>query len=212
MKTPFYVANVFVNITFAREKLFYPFVQTNSMTRKLLLLSLLSALLCASATAQPRKRVEKSTDVLALVPAAAGLTASLVMKDWKGTKQLALSGVTAVAVNYALELSIRKQRPDGTGNHAFPSTHAMAAFTGATFLQQRYGWKYGLPAYIVSGYVAFGRVYGKKHDVWDVLAGAAIGAGCSFIYTRKFAKDTSLSLMPGMTAEGDCLLHASLRF
>ncbi len=182
------------------------------MTRKLILLSLLSALLCASAFAQPRQRVEKSTDVLALVPAAAGLTASLVMKDWKGTKQLALSGVTALAANYALELSIRKKRPDGTGNHAFPSTHAMAAFTGATFLQQRYGWKYGLPAYIVSGYVAFGRVYGKKHDVWDVLAGAAIGAGCSFIYTRKFAKQTSLSLMPGMTSEGDCLLHASLRF
>ncbi len=181
--------------------------------RKLLpLLLLIATLLPHSADAQPRQRVEKSTDVLVLVPAAAGLTASLVMKDWKGTKQLALSSVTAIAANYALELSIRKPRPDGSGNHAFPSTHAVAAFTGATFLQQRYGWKYGLPAYIVSGYVAFGRVYGKKHDVWDVLAGAAIGAGCSLIYTRRFAKDASLSLMPGMTAEGDCLLHASLRF
>ena len=58
----------------------------------------------------------------------------------------------------------------------------MAAFDGATFLMRRYGWKWGVPAYAVSCYVAWGRVHANKHDWWDVLGGAAIGAGADAVY------------------------------
>ena len=158
-------------------------------------LLLLSAML-QTVSAQSRRGVDKSTDCLMFVPAATGMVISLVEKDYQGLKQLALSGATSAAANYLLELSIKKDRPDGTGCHAFPSTHATAAFAGAAFLQRRYGWKWGAPAYVLSTYVAWGRIFAKKHDIWDVLGGAAIGAGSSYIFTRPFTKKGNIVLSP----------------
>jgi membrane-associated phospholipid phosphatase len=45
-------------------------------------------------------------------------------------------------------------------------------------------------------YVGWARTYAKKHDWWDVLAGAAIGAGSAYIFTRPFAKKHDLSIAP----------------
>ena len=104
-------------------------------------------------------------------------------------------------MNYGLELCIKKDRPDGTGHHAFPSTHTAVAFNGSTFLMKRYGWKWGVPAYVVSSFVAWGRVKTDRHDWWDVLGGAAIGAGSAFIFTRPFVKNVDVTISP--TTFGD---------
>ena len=85
----------------------------------------------ASLTAQ-RKFVERSTDVLCLAPSATGLIKAIVEKDKKGILQLGLSSATTLAINYGLEAVIKKDRPDGTGHHAFPSTHTAVAFDGAS--------------------------------------------------------------------------------
>lgn len=74
------------------------------------------------------------------------------------------------------EIYCQKERPDRSDNHSFPSMHTSTSFAAAAFIQRRYGWKWGLPSYILSTYVGWTRVYGKKHDWWDVAAGAAIGA------------------------------------
>ena len=178
---------------------------------RLLLLSVLVFAFCLESTAQSKQRVDRSTDYLMFVPALTGAAISLCEQDYQGLKQLALSGATSAAVNYLLEFSIKKDRPDHTGEHAFPSTHAAASFTGAAFLQRRYGWKWGAPAYVLSAYVAWGRIYAKKHDVWDVLAGAAIGVGSSLIYTRPFAKKANLVLAPTVINEHPGL-YLSARF
>ena len=101
-----------------------------------------------------------------------------------------------MAAAYALKYTVKKERPDGSDSHSFPSNHAGVAFMGATFIQQRYGWKYALPAYAISGYVAWGRVYADRHDVWDVIAGAAIGAGCAIAITTPFVKEHRVTLCP----------------
>lgn len=89
--------------------------------------------------------------------------------------------------------------------------HSSVSFTSASFIQRRYGWEWGIPAYVLSTYVAWSRVYSKKHDGWDVLAGAAIGIGCSYIFTRPFAKRHQLTLSP--VAGQDCYgLYASMKF
>ena len=119
------------------------------------------------------KGVRISGDVLAAGLPVAALVTTLVEKDYQGTKQLVFSGVSAAAVTYLLKATVKKERPDGSNFHSFPSAHSAAAFAGATFLQRRYGWKFGVPAYVLSTYVAWSRVYAKKHDVWDVTAGAA---------------------------------------
>ncbi len=178
------------------------------MPRLAVLLFLVFSVL--SGAAQPRERVRKSTDVLCLLPAAAGATAALCLKDYKGLGQFALAEGSALAANYLLEACIKKDRPDGSGHHAFPSTHTVVAFSAATYITRRYGWGWGLPAYAVSGYVAFGRVQCKKHDVWDVLAGAAIGVGSGLLFTRPLKRDVKLSLMPTATPGGGMLTFSAV--
>lgn len=149
-----------------------------------------------------QKAVKSSTTVGCLLPSAAGFAASVWQKDWVGLRQLALTTSVALAANYALELSVTKDRPDHTEHHAMPSTHTLLAFSGAAFVQRRYGWKWGLPAYALSAYVAWGRVYSKRHDVWDVLAGAAIGVGSAYAFTRPLGRNADLTLAPSSVGGG----------
>lgn len=44
-----------------------------------------------------------------------------------------------------------KDRPDDSGDDSFPSGHT-DSFMAATFIQQRYGWQYGLPAYVAASW------------------------------------------------------------
>lgn len=162
--------------------------------------------------AQSRKAIETSTDIAMFAPAAVGATVALAEGDYKGLLQLGESLAAQVAVSYALKYTVKKKRPDGSDDHSFPSNHAGFSFAGATFLQKRYGWKWGVPAYLVSGYVAWGRVYSKRHDAWDVLAGAAIGAGSSLLFTTPFAKKHNLVLSPTVTGEGRCGIYMSMSF
>lgn len=171
---------------------------------------ILSLLVVCQASAQ-RKAVETSGDVLVFVTPVATLATTLILKDYKGLKQAAFSGVTALATTYALKYIVQKQRPDGSDKLSFPSAHTMVSFTGAAFLQRRYGWKYGIPAYMLSSYVAWSRVYAKKHDWWDVLGGAAIGIGSSYIFTRPFAKKHNLAISPVIMNE-NLGIYASMSF
>lgn len=172
-----------------------------------MLLLMMSSHLCYA----QREAVDKTTDVLCLAPALTGACVAWANEDWDGMKQLGLSTAAGIAANYLLEAAITKDRPDGTGHHAFPSTHTMAAFTGTTFLTRRYGWKWGVPAYAVSSYVAWGRCYAKKHDAWDVLGGAALGSACAYFLTTSYAKNKDLSVAP-VVWENGCGVLLSMRF
>ncbi|MBO7440047.1 MAG: phosphatase PAP2 family protein, partial [Bacteroidales bacterium] len=97
------------------------------------LLSLILTVIIAT-TNTNAQFVKKSTDIVCLVPSAVAAVNTLARHDRKGMLQLGLSSATCIAVNYGLEAMITKERPDGTGSHAFPSTHTAAAFNGATFL------------------------------------------------------------------------------
>ena len=161
---------------------------------------------------QSLKQVEKSTDIAMFAPAAVGAGIALVEGDSKGLWQLGKSLALQVATCYTLKYTVSKERPDGSDNHSFPSNHTGFAFAGATFLQQRYGWKWGVPAYLVSAYVAWGRVYSKRHDVWDVLAGAAIGVGSGLLFTTPYAKKHGLVVTPTVTSGGGCGIYMSMKF
>lgn len=167
---------------------------------------------CGTLFAQSRKVVEASTDVAMFVPSVAGAVVAVVEKDYKGFWQLVGSGATSVATAYALKYTVKKERPDGSDSHSFPSNHAGVAFAGATFLQQRYGWKYAVPAYAVAGYVAWGRVYARRHDAWDVLAGAALGTGCAALLTTPFVRKYNISVVPYATQHGGAGVHLSATF
>ena len=164
------------------------------------------------AMSQGLKAVETSTDIAMFAPAAVGAGVAFVKGDYKGLLQLGESLVASVAVSYALKYTVKKERPDGSDFRSFPSNHTGFSFSGATFLLKRYGWEWGVPAYLVSGYVAWGRVYAKRHDVWDVLAGAAIGVSSGLLFTTPFARKHDVVVSPAVNNEGGCGVYFSMKF
>ena len=106
-------------------------------------------------------------------------------RDATGRLQLVESGALTAALTFILKAAVHKDRPNGHA-HSFPSGHAADAAFGATFLQRRYGWWYGVPAFALTGFVAWSRVESREHFPEDVIAGAAIGAASSLLFTRPF--------------------------
>jgi len=122
-----------------------------------------------------------------LIPAAAA-GATLAKKDWTGGKQLFLSLLTAAAVTEGLKAVVHEKRPDG-GDHSFPSGHASISFASASYLQIRYGWRYGIPAFLAAAFVGYSRVEADEHWTKDVVGGAAIGIVSGWIFTSRYRKE-----------------------
>lgn len=158
-----------------------------------------------------QKGVAVSTDVVALALPVAALTGVLVAKDWKGLTQGVYAASVTAAATLILKYSIKERRPDFSNSHSFPSGHSAVTFATAAFLQRRYGWKFGGPAYALACYTAWGRVFAKKHHWWDVLGGAVIGAGSAYVFTRPFAKKHDLSIAP--VSDGNNIgIYAEMKF
>lgn len=158
-----------------------------------------------------RKNVKTSSDIMAGVTPVACAVAVFALQDWEGLKQGGFSAVTTLGVSYALKYIVGKERPDNSNARSFPSLHTSISFTGAAFIQKRYGWKWGIPAYAVASYVGWSRVYAKKHDWWDVAAGAAIGIGSAYIFTSPYLKKHNISVSP-VAGNGHYGVYASISF
>lgn len=172
------------------------------MVKRTAATAILALCLAAEALAQTaplsdgRKAVKYSSDAILVAMPAATLTAIIIERDWTGLKQAAFSTAATLGATYLLKYTVSKERPDHSDSHSFPSAHTSITFANAAFVQRRYGWRWGLPAYVLATYVGWARTYAKKHDWWDVAAGAAIGAGSSYIFTRPFAKEHNLTVVP----------------
>ena len=102
--------------------------------------------------------------------------------DDEGLKQFGYALLSTEATVQLLKHTVDATRPDG-GHTVSPSGHTALAFSDASYLQMRYGWKYGAPAYIAAGAVGWSRVESGHHYWRDVFAGAAIATGFSYIFT-----------------------------
>ena len=132
---------------------------------------------------------QKIGDVILFALPAATLGTSIILKDkdgvWEFTKGLLLTE----AVTFGLKLGVNKQRPDMSNENSFPSGHTSTVFHSAGFVHRRYGFKYSIPAYALAGFTAASRIDSKKHDILDVLAGAAIGLGSNLIFTSEYQQE-----------------------
>ena len=158
-----------------------------------------------------QKVVERIGDITQLLTPASALTISLLKKDKKGTIKFLKSFATTSAAVFILKESIKKQRPDKRGFNSFPSGHTAASFQGAAFIQRRYGWKFGVPAYILASYTGMSRVYSKRHYFEDVLAGAAIGIGSVYLFTKPY-KQPKVDITYTRTKENGFLIGLNYRF
>jgi len=74
-----------------------------------------------------------------------------------------------------VKFATRRERPDDSNNHSFPSGHTSSAFATASVLERHFGWKAGVPAYGFATYVGLARMSANKHHVSDIIMGAAVG-------------------------------------
>jgi membrane-associated phospholipid phosphatase len=137
--------------------------------------------------------VETAGDALQifLLTAAGGMT--LALDDYEGLRQFAKSGTFTLMTTQVLKVTIDSERPNGAGR-GFPSGHTAAAFAGASFIQRRYGWRYGIPAYGMAAFVAWSRVDADKHYVEDVVGGAALAIVSTYLFTEPLPR--GLNVVP----------------
>ena len=137
-------------------------------------------------------------DALQIVLPATAFVVSLAKKDPEGRNQFLTGFATSLATTYVLKETISKERPDGRDDDSFPSSHTAVSFQAAGYLHERYGWKWGLPAYIAATYVGYSRIHDDRHDEQDVLAGALLG----YVTARIFTTPQSELIVSPQVGEG----------
>ncbi len=155
-------------------------------------------------TPAPLSKTKKDIETLgsgvaiALPLVAGGI--SYFKHDTMGLAQLTVETVFTVGTAYALKNIVRERRPDGSDYQSFPSDTTALAASGSSYLWGRYGWQYGLPAFLATQFVSYSRIQAKKHHWYDTLASSAIAAGYGYALTtpfkRKYNIDTSLQATP----------------
>ena len=137
---------------------------------------------------------DKQADLLMVALPASAYLLTLNKQDkegaWALTKSLGLVAVSTLALNSLID----KDSPNSESSGAFPSGHSAIAFGSAAFIQKRYGWRPGIPAYIVASYVGWLRVETDDHDVADFVGGAAVGIISSYFLTKAFDDNVRASV------------------
>ena len=133
--------------------------------------------------------IERTGDVLLYTLPASALVTTFILKDDKGTWQFATSFFTNAAVTVAVKYALNKPRPFDGGGQAFPSGHTSITFQAASFVHRRYGFKYSIPGYLLAGFTGYSRINATRHDGWDVLAGAVVGIGSTWLFTTPYQQE-----------------------
>jgi membrane-associated phospholipid phosphatase len=123
-----------------------------------------------------------------------------IRDDWEGGGEAIGSIGAAALVSQSLKKFFPEMRPDGSDRRSFPSLHTGIAFASAATIQNRYGWKIGIPAQIVATFVGVSRVKAHKHHWHDVTVGAAIGELSGFLITEK--ETDRVRIMPWGDSKG----------
>jgi len=137
---------------------------------------------------------DTQADILMVALPASAYLLSLHKQDEPGAWMLARSLGLAAVTTLALNSIIDQDAPNGSSDDAFPSGHSAIAFGAAGFIQKRYGWRSGIPAYAVASYVGWLRVETDDHDAADVIGGAAVGIISSYLLTEAFDDNIQASV------------------
>lgn len=154
------------------------------LPRRLVVVTAMVFSLLNVATAARATETLPSHIVMSAIPVGA-LALAFFTDDVEGQKQWFRNTIANQAIISAARVGFNEtewgERPNG-GGYGFPSGHVGFAASGASFLQERYGWKYGIPAWMLVGYVSWERVDNDKHHWRDVLASAVVGYGVGKLF------------------------------
>ena len=83
---------------------------------------------------------------------------------------LIVNGTSTMAFKVAMD----DRSPNGE-KWGWPSGHTSSSVCIAAVLHEYYGWKAGVPLYLLAGYSAATRLDDREHDLSDLVFGAALG-------------------------------------
>lgn len=91
-------------------------------------------------------------------------------------------------------------RPTDTwnnGNYGFPSAHVSLSFAFAATVEEYYGPRAGIPAYITASLIGWSRLDERDHDLSDVVFGAVLGyAIAKSIAGQELRNDSRIRMFP----------------
>ncbi len=169
---------------------------------------LYACLICISLqnlNAKAPQWVETYGDIFQFLPAMAA-TYSLMRQDYEGLLQLALGTGTTLGITFISKYSFVgishineraagiSKRPNNGGFDGFPSGHTSSAFSAAGFMQKRYGWKWGVPTTILATGVGISRVLAQKHTIVQVITGALLGYGVSYLFAKRLHQNVLIDI------------------
>ena len=151
--------------------------------------------LCLPAAANTKIETAGTGIAIAMPLIAGGITA--YKHDWQGSAQLVVSTALTVGTVYGLKHLVKECRPfakpctpHGANWDSFPSETSALASAPAGFLWRRYGWEYGVPAFVASTFVGYSRVDAKKHHWWDTATSTGIAIIYNRLVTTKYHRET----------------------
>lgn len=144
------------------------------------------------------KTISASTMPLSLAIPASAITFALLKKDDDSRKKALLissSLVSAAVLSATLKYTVNRERPydkypdiqnvTSESSPSFPSAHTSFSFSLATSVSLAYPkWYVIAPAYLWAGSVGYSRMYLGVHYPSDVIAGAIIGGGSTYLSYR----------------------------
>ncbi len=126
-----------------------------------------------------------AADIVTGVLPVTALAIAYFKSDVEGEKQWLRNTIANQLLTSAARVGFNNtswgKRPDGN-EYGFPSGHVAFVASGASFLQERYGWEYGVPAWLLTGYVAYVRVNNDKHHWRDVVASGVLAYGVAKLF------------------------------
>jgi hypothetical protein len=138
-----------------------------------------------SAADDEYSRSELSADLVTLMLPLTTYGIAHYKQDGDGEGQFLRSTGVSLLLNTSLRVAFNETswgtRPNGSP-YGFPSGHAAFVTSSAAFLQDRFGWRYGVPAYVMVGYVSYVRVDTDHHRWRDIGAAVALSMGVSRLF------------------------------
>jgi len=126
---------------------------------------------------------------------------------WNRSAILIKGELIMAAAVYSLKYSTHVERPDGSDNQSFPSTHVAQAFVAAVFIDKELRSKsilFPIAGYAIASAVGVMRILNNDHWTSDVLIGAGIGmlSMHAAYWTHRYKWGKSLTLLPSCVGKG----------
>lgn len=143
--------------------------------------------------------IVEAGDIIQIVLPVSALGATFIADDKEGRWQFTKSFGAGWLTTRVLKIAVGKTRPNSGNQESFPSGHTFGAFSGAAFIDTRYGHLWGIPSYIAATFVGVSRVIGDAHYMDDVIAGGSIAMFSNWAYATPY--EGPVTLTPAMFSD-----------